>query len=238
MNMLMFSPSHVRSGVLVLGGLSLNLTECSRKDLLNITTLLSLLMPSSVCESLTLSNLNNKTYIPAQTADGELEGGLLQLPVGTTLILDEMALEPGELRQKGWFPFFMSLAQYWLNCSGTANAQALQSIIATQSLSYPTAYGAIDFQTDIKVLGISDCKSMLPVSNSQIGESRELILCSISIIWNSSLKIIRAWISRNLRSARCGTILLPLPGVLILSVHLLQKYDRSSLLNLIRWLGI
>jgi len=112
MNMLMLSPSHVRSGVLVLGGLSLNLTECSRKDLLNITTLLSLLMPSSVCESLTLSNLNNKTYIPAQTADGELEGGLLQLPVGTTLILDEMALEPGELRQKGWFPFFMSLAQY------------------------------------------------------------------------------------------------------------------------------
>lgn len=86
---------------MILGTLNLNLFNCPAEVYGHLCSSLAQLMPVTVGEIMSLQNLNDKSYIPRQNSEGELVTGLLQLPFGTSLLLDETALQPGQLRETG-----------------------------------------------------------------------------------------------------------------------------------------
>lgn len=80
-----------------------------------------------------------------------LSSGLLQLSSSTYLLLDEIHLQPGQL-----------------NHTGCLNVKALSSVVTSQRMNYDFQFYDGTFPTDIPILALSDTKSMLPVSDSQL----------------------------------------------------------------------
>ena len=145
--------SHVyarRDDVMALGKLTVNLTKCPPKGSKFVECLSSLM--SSVCETsftlpLTIGNFNNSVMIPKKdyTAN-RLKSGLLQLPKGIQVILDETNLEPGQLQP-----------------NGIENLKSLGNLISWQRLAYDFGFNYnIEFECDVKVLILGEGKSLLP----------------------------------------------------------------------------
>ncbi len=110
---------------------------------------------------LTIENLNKSNLIPCKDYDkNKLITGMLQLPQNFQLVLDETTLNPGELSAKGLMNF-----------------NAIKDIIQSQKLNYDFNYHHQEFPTNIRVLTLSETKSILPVSLSK--NYKFLKICSV-----------------------------------------------------------
>jgi hypothetical protein len=90
--------------------------------------------------------LNKSNLIPNKDYNKDkLISGMLQLPDSFHLIIDETSLIAGPLNQKGLL-----------------NINSIKEIITGQKLSYDFAYHHQEFHTNIKVLILSETKSILP----------------------------------------------------------------------------
>ena len=98
--------------------------------------------------SLTVNNLNKANLIPSKDYNKDrLVPGDLQLPENFNLIIDETSLVTGQLTQKGLM-----------------NVNSLKEIIQWQKMSYDFGFHSHEFLTNIRVLVLSQTKSILPVS--------------------------------------------------------------------------
>lgn len=93
-----------------------------------------------------ISNLNQSNLIPCKDYEkNKLLTGMLQLPDCFQLVLDETKLNAGELTTKGLMNF-----------------NSVKEVISNQRLGYDFNYHQQEFTTNIRVLSISDTKSILP----------------------------------------------------------------------------
>ncbi|KDN37741.1 hypothetical protein K437DRAFT_296498 [Tilletiaria anomala UBC 951] len=135
-----------RAGVAV-GSLSLNICDASAApELMNsLASVLGLLCPSVVSQSLALCELNDTSKQLFPSSDGEnLKAGRLQLPKGSVLLIDESKMGEGELKD-----------------TGVRNVRALNSVIANRKLPYAFPYSEFEFDSDLNVIVVSQGKSFL-----------------------------------------------------------------------------
>ena len=97
---------------------------------------------------LSIDSLNKSNLIPNKDYNKDrLITGMLQLPNNFSLILDETVLNAGELTPKGLL-----------------NINSLKDIIRWQKINYDFSYHQQEFQTNMRILILSETKSILPVS--------------------------------------------------------------------------
>lgn len=97
---------------------------------------------------LSIAQLNSLRFTPSKDIDNnKMIAGTLQLPDGLCLFLNETALAEGQL-----------------NSLGLQNIEALGNIISWQRLTYDFKFHSVQIDTDLKVLVISEGKSILPVT--------------------------------------------------------------------------
>ncbi|XP_011662249.1 mini-chromosome maintenance complex-binding protein [Strongylocentrotus purpuratus] len=144
----LLSSVYARREVCALGKLSLNLTGIPQDPefVATLYALIEQLVSKSHLLPLTLSNMNKLKLTPKKdyTAN-RLKSGLLQLTDRTHLVLDETALQPGQL-----------------DANGVMNLAALGNIISWQKVDYDFNYHKTEFHTNVGVLVLSDAKSILP----------------------------------------------------------------------------
>lgn len=140
-----------------LGNLSLNLTlgntltadQVSSK-VSHIDAMVRSLVPVCTAVDLGLETLNESKFIPHKDYDSDaMLGGVLQVPHGTVLLVNETTLSAGQL-----------------NDQGVKNVGALQSLVDKMLLPYDFQYYSMDFPQDVAVISVSEGKSILPVSVS------------------------------------------------------------------------
>lgn len=96
---------------------------------------------------MSIANLNNLRFTPTKDHDNnKMIAGTLQLPDGLYLLLNEIALTEGHL-----------------NAQGTENLATLSQIIRWQQHNYNFKFHSVKIDTDLKILVISEGKSILPV---------------------------------------------------------------------------
>lgn len=96
----------------------------------------------------TISELNNRILNPYKDKDNtKLQSGLLQLPSNFSLVLDETALMPGNLKEMG-----------------LKNLTTIKGMIAWQSIEYDHLFYTQRINSDINVLVFSEGKSLFDVS--------------------------------------------------------------------------
>jgi hypothetical protein len=101
---------------------------------------------------MSIDNLNKCNMIPNKDYNkNKLISGMLQLPRNFNLIIDETVLNTGQLTQKGLI-----------------NVNSIRDIIKWQKINYDFCYHQQEFQTDMKILVLSNTKSILPVSICEI----------------------------------------------------------------------
>ncbi|XP_063684555.1 mini-chromosome maintenance complex-binding protein-like [Bolinopsis microptera] len=145
--------SHVygrRDEVVTLGKFAVNLTKCPPKETKFVeclSTLFSNISEKSFVLPLTITNFNISTMLPKKDYNANrLRSGLLQLPKGMQIILDETVLEPGQLKP-----------------NGIENLKCLGNLITWQKLAYDFGFSYnIEFECDAKVLILGEGKSLLP----------------------------------------------------------------------------
>lgn len=99
---------------------------------------------------MSIANLNNLRFTPRKDHDNnKMIAGTLQLPDGIYLVLDETALSEGQL-----------------TAQGTENLQTLNQIIRWQRHNYDFKFHSVEIDTDLKVLVLSEGKSILSVPYS------------------------------------------------------------------------
>ncbi|CAI5735484.1 unnamed protein product [Hyaloperonospora brassicae] len=138
-----------------LGNLSLNLSldkamtdEQKRGLVARLQETLALLMPMVARVDLSLEALNSSLFQPHKDYDREmLVSGVLQLAHGTTMLVDETTLTPGQLNDRG-----------------VKNVAALQSLIEKMLLPYDFHYYSMDFPQDVTVVTVSEGSTILPVT--------------------------------------------------------------------------
>jgi hypothetical protein len=143
------SSVYSRQNVIALGKFSLNLSGCPRDRNLNfighLSRVLSLLITKSYLLPMSLANMNELRFVPRKDySTNRLRSGLLQLSAHTQLIIDETALEPGQL-----------------DANGVANITALGDVVSWQKLDYDFEFHRQPFPTNINVLVMSEGKSIL-----------------------------------------------------------------------------
>ena len=105
------------------------------------------LLTTSHIFKLSVDSLNKANFIPNKDYNNDkLMSGMLQLPNRFQLVIDETILNPGELKQKGMI-----------------NMHALNDIIKWQKLNYDFEFHSQEFLTNIRVLILSNSKSILAV---------------------------------------------------------------------------
>ncbi|XP_077992480.1 mini-chromosome maintenance complex-binding protein-like [Glandiceps talaboti] len=160
------SSVYARRDVMALGKFSLNLTGCPPNT--GFSQQLYLLIQDLVTKvyllPMTLENMNTLKFIPKKdyTAN-RLTSGLLQLSERTHLVIDETALQPGQL-----------------DTNGVQNVTALGNVISWQKVDYDFNYHRSEFPTNIEVLTLSEGKSLLP-SDSQVPIKVQTTSCSSSV---------------------------------------------------------
>lgn len=96
---------------------------------------------------MSIANLNSLRFTPKKDIDNnKMIAGMLQLPDGLYLMLNETALSVGQLTQQG-----------------TENLDALNQIIRWQRHKYNFKFHSVEINTDLKILVISEGKSLLSV---------------------------------------------------------------------------
>lgn len=136
----LLSKVQVRSGLV--GHFPLNLSNVT--DPKPILHCLSALIGTAHVP-LTLSLLNSVSFKPTKV-DEEFPHTPLQLPDHTLVVLDETALAPGPL-----------------TATGQENIQILTNLVENQTLRYNFNSSEIEFPTDLKILVLSQGKSILPL---------------------------------------------------------------------------
>ncbi|GAB9470019.1 Camkk/camkk-meta protein kinase [Globisporangium polare] len=140
-----------------LGNLSLNLTlgntlttdQVSLK-VNRISAVVRSLVPVCTAVDLGLETLNESKFIPHKDYESDaMLSGVLQVPHGTVLLVNETTLSAGQL-----------------NDQGVKNVGALQSLVDKMLLPYDFQYYSMDFPQDVAVVSVSEGKSILPVTVS------------------------------------------------------------------------
>ena len=97
---------------------------------------------------LSIDNLNKSNLIPNKDYNKDrLITGMLQLPNNFNLVVDETVLNTGELTAKGLL-----------------NINSIKDIIRWQKINYDFSYHQQEFLTNMRILILSQTKSILPVS--------------------------------------------------------------------------
>ena len=139
---LLLSKIHERSALI--GTLAINFTNLEEtKSIIN--SLAKIIR--TVVLPLSLSVLNTEDFIPKKNIDEKLSKSLLQIPNGSLLIIDETKLTPGSLTSKG-----------------IENFNTLVQLVQSQQLSYDFGYSKLNFPTDLKILVLSQGKSLIKPS--------------------------------------------------------------------------
>ena len=96
---------------------------------------------------MSIANLNNLCFTPHKDhVNNKMIAGTLQLPDGLYLMLNETALCEG-----------------LLTAQGTSNLETLNQIIRWQRHKYDFKFHSVEIDTDLKILVVSQGKSILPV---------------------------------------------------------------------------
>jgi len=147
----LLSTVFMRKDVTVLGKFSLNLTNVPEMISNNenfascFYRAINQFVSMSHFYDLTVENLNKSNLIPSKDyVKDKLISGMLQLPSGFQLVIDETKLNTGELKQKGLM-----------------NVNSLKEVIQWQKLNYDFSYHQQEFQTNLRVLILSQTKSIL-----------------------------------------------------------------------------
>ncbi|CAI5981883.1 unnamed protein product [Closterium sp. NIES-64] len=122
-----------------------SLSQAASPSLSALTSSLQTLLPATHTLPLSLDNLNSRRLTPHKdyTSD-RLVSGVLQLPAGTHLTIDETALKPGRVA-----------------ALGSQNLQALKELLEWQKVDYDFQYYKMEMQSDIPVLILSHATSRL-----------------------------------------------------------------------------
>ena len=87
---------------LLLGNLSVNLTNLKPFEAKALTSLIQNITPLTNYIPLTIESLENLKLAPHKNYEtNTLEGGLLQMVDGTTVIIDETTMKEGQIKEKG-----------------------------------------------------------------------------------------------------------------------------------------
>lgn len=136
------------SGIMPVGKFALNISGCptSQSFPQELYKFVEQVVPKCHFLSMTLKNMNSLTFVPQKdyTAN-RLKSGILQLSGSTNLMVDETALEAGQL-----------------DGNGVKNVTALGSVISWQKLEYDFNFYKAEFTTNLLVLVLSEGKSLLP----------------------------------------------------------------------------
>lgn len=146
----LISKIHRRKDVTTLGQLTIGLSgfKPEMKFLINkLYELVAKITTHSHYIDLSIANLNNLRFTPYKDHDNnKMIAGTLQLPDGLYLMLNETALTEGLLTPQG-----------------TSNVETLNQIIRRQRHNYDFKFHSVEIDTDLKVLVISEGKSVLNV---------------------------------------------------------------------------
>lgn len=146
----LISRIHRKKDVTTLGQLTINLTgfKPEMKFLIEkLYEIISKITTHSHYIDMSIANLNNLRFTPKKDHDNnKMIAGTLQLPDGLYLMLNETALSEGQL-----------------TADGTENLSTLNQIIRWQRLNYNFKFHSVEIDTDLKVLVISEGKSILAV---------------------------------------------------------------------------
>ncbi|KAK9896561.1 hypothetical protein P389DRAFT_171824 [Cystobasidium minutum MCA 4210] len=142
--------THTRRGALALGQLPINIVLPQSMDdtsrvVSKIRKTLEQLLPRLVSLNFDIAELNKVTYLP-ESRDENLISGVLQLPQGTTVLVDETGMGEGNLQDRG-----------------VKNIQALATVVKDQTLAYVFPFSSFTFETDLNVIIVSKGKSLLPL---------------------------------------------------------------------------
>ena len=160
------------TGIMPVGKFTLNVSGCPPSEAFpqKIHYLVEQLVPKCFFLSMTLHNMNTLDFVPKKdyTAN-RLKSSVLQLSESTNIVMDETALEAGQLHG-----------------NGVKNVTALENVILWQKLEYDFKFYKAEFTTNLLVLILSEGKSLLPsdchvvLRPREASESVERILSSIS----------------------------------------------------------
>lgn len=135
------------AGIMPVGKFALNVSGCPLAQSFpqEVHKLVEQLVPKCHFLSMTLNNMNTLSFIPKKdyTAN-RLKSSILQLSESSNLIVDETALEAGQL-----------------DGNGVRNVTALGNVISWQKLEYDFNYYKAEFTTNLLVLILSEGKSLL-----------------------------------------------------------------------------
>ncbi|KAK2161874.1 hypothetical protein LSH36_108g04002 [Paralvinella palmiformis] len=155
----LISSVYARRDVAAVGKFALNLSGCppgvSFPKLLH--EFIKQLVTKCYLLPLSLENMNKLSLVPKKDYKvNRLKSGILQLSNGTHLILDETALQPGQL-----------------DSNGVANMTALGNMISWQKLDYDFSFHKQEFLTDIIPLVLSEGKSIIKLIEEDFVNTRK-----------------------------------------------------------------
>jgi len=143
----LISKVYSRHDIRILGKLSLNLFRLSSNQNWSrrIYTLLNLFTTGSHYLPLSKQQLETTPFTPVKDFEANrLVSGILQLPAGTHLVVDETVM-----------------ADCQLDAKAVQNLTALGNLMTWQKVDYDFKYHNLEYQTDIPVLVMSEGRSML-----------------------------------------------------------------------------
>ncbi|KAL4325514.1 hypothetical protein GQ457_11G010060 [Hibiscus cannabinus] len=182
----LLSKVHTRVDDVAVGKLSLNLTGLSKESVSVFGTRLSQtfknLLPFTNCMPLTLEYLNTASLAPKKDYQtNRLIPGVLQLPEGSHLMVDETQLESGSL-----------------NSIGIENTKLLKNLIEFQKVEYDFQYYKVEMAADVRLLIFSEGKSnivpadvIVPFQPSSL-ESSEIPVVEALEAWRWYLATVRS----------------------------------------------
>lgn len=134
--------------IITVGKFALNVSGCPPLQSFpqEMHQLVEQLVPKCHFLSMTLNNMNSLNFVPKKNyTANRLTSGILQMSERTNLIVDETALEAGQLNE-----------------NGVKNVKALENVISWQKLEYDFSYNKLEFKTNLLVMILSEGKSLLP----------------------------------------------------------------------------
>ncbi|KAI1293479.1 Mini-chromosome maintenance complex-binding protein [Halotydeus destructor] len=151
----LISSIYSRKDILTLGAFPLNVSNFPKMTaselnayVKSLYTLLARLQTHSVYMPMALQNLNKSAFVPEKDyTNNKLNSGLLQLSEGTFMLVDETALSAGQLAAEG-----------------VANLNTLTELIKWQKVRYNFKYHHMEVDTDVKVLVLSEGRTLLPTA--------------------------------------------------------------------------
>lgn len=171
------------TGIMPVGKFMLNVSGCPPSESFpqEMHKLVEQLVPKCFFLSMTLDNMNTLNFVPKKddTAN-RLKSSVLQLSESTNIVVDETALEAGQL-----------------NGNGVKNVTALENVISWQKLEYDFNYYKTEFTTNLLVLILSEGKSLLPSDCHVVlrpHEASETVERVLSTVSSATMERMRAFL--------------------------------------------